>query len=151
MKSAVHWKPAATLPNPEPYRALLVHFPNGQVTKANFYEGAWVYGDGEPVGWPVLHWAELPKPPKSILPLNVHEDATHSWIEVPKCLLFRFGIADEISPYSYQRGDVAFLEEDEDALIFKNAANYLGLNLKFKTIKHRKAAPCRKYKSYQAF
>jgi hypothetical protein len=32
-------------------------------------------------------------------------DPGHGWLKVPKALLAQLGIADKISPYSYQRGE----------------------------------------------
>lgn len=50
-----------------------------------------------------------------------HSDAGHGWLEVAKSDLKLLGIEGEITPYSYQRGDKAFLEEDKDALTFHRA------------------------------
>ena len=47
-----------------------------------------------------------------------YEDASHGWLEVPKSLLKELGIADQISSYSYQSGDMAYLEEDADLSLF---------------------------------
>ncbi|MBU2766955.1 hypothetical protein HAP94_12290, partial [Acidithiobacillus ferrivorans] len=47
-----------------------------------------------------------------------HSDAGHGWLEVPKADLKVLGIDDQITPYSYQKGDKAYLEEDKDAHLF---------------------------------
>jgi hypothetical protein len=47
-----------------------------------------------------------------------HGDAGHSWIAVKISLLEKLNIATEVSPYSYMRGDTAYLEEDADATLF---------------------------------
>ena len=47
-----------------------------------------------------------------------YEDASHGWLEVPKSLLKELGIADQISSYSYQSGDMVYLEEDADLSLF---------------------------------
>ena len=49
-----------------------------------------------------------------------YEDASHGWLEVPKSLLKELGIADQISSYSYQSGDMVYLEEDADLSLFIN-------------------------------
>jgi hypothetical protein len=38
----------------------------------------------------------------------------HAWARFPKARLVKLGIADKITPYSYQNGTNAFLEEDCD-------------------------------------
>ena len=47
--------------------------------------------------------------------LTHHNDPGHGWVEVPVALLHELGIADQVTPFSYQRGDTAYLEEDVDA------------------------------------
>uniref|UniRef100_E6QCG2 DNA primase TraC n=1 Tax=mine drainage metagenome TaxID=410659 RepID=E6QCG2_9ZZZZ len=50
-----------------------------------------------------------------------HSDAGHGWLEVPKSDLKTLGIAGDITPYSYQKGNKAYLEEDKDATTFLTA------------------------------
>jgi hypothetical protein len=47
-----------------------------------------------------------------------YNDAGHGWLRVSKEELSRLGIAGFISPYSYQKGKYAYLEEDLDASTF---------------------------------
>ena len=47
--------------------------------------------------------------------LQVFADPGHAWARFPKARLVKLGIADKITPYSYMRGDYAYLEEDCDA------------------------------------
>ena len=47
-----------------------------------------------------------------------HSDASHGWLEVSRSDLQALGIEGEISIYSYQKGNLAFLEEDRDAHLF---------------------------------
>jgi hypothetical protein len=49
------------------------------------------------------------------------EDAGHGWMKVKKSELEELGIADKISSYSYEKGDYAYLEEDDDANKFIKA------------------------------
>lgn len=64
---------------------------------------------------------------KTIAKFNYYRDDGHGWIAVKKNILEKIGIADEISKYSYQRGKMAYLEEDCDASLFVNAfEQYLG-------------------------
>ena len=50
-----------------------------------------------------------------------YSDPGHGWVKVPVNLLHTLGIAGQISLYSYQRGDSAYLEEDCDASLFHRA------------------------------
>jgi len=50
-----------------------------------------------------------------------HTDPGHGWLEVPLGLLVELGIAEDITPYSYVRGSLVFLEEDCDAGVFIKA------------------------------
>jgi len=45
---------------------------------------------------------------------NFYADPGHGWMAVKKQQLAELGIAAQITPYSYQRGDTAYLEEDSD-------------------------------------
>ena len=49
------------------------------------------------------------------LKLKYYTDPGHGWVAVKKTLLFKLGIADKISHYSYMKGNTAYLEEDDDA------------------------------------
>lgn len=60
------------------------------------------------------------------LKLVFHTDAGHGWLKVNRADIDALGIAHQISPYSYQRGDAAFLEEDCDASLFMDAAKAAG-------------------------
>jgi len=55
-----------------------------------------------------------------------HEDPSHAWLEVSRSELNRLGILDQITSFSYQRGDAAFLEEDRDATTFAAAKQAVG-------------------------
>jgi len=46
--------------------------------------------------------------------ITIYSDAGHAWAKVKKQFLSKLGIDKEISHYSYQRGDYAYLEEDSD-------------------------------------
>ena len=50
-----------------------------------------------------------------------HIDSGHGWLEVPRKLLTELEIADDITPYSYQKGENVYLEEDCDAGTFIKA------------------------------
>ena len=47
--------------------------------------------------------------------LTYWQDPGHGWIEAPRALIERLGIAHAISRFSYQDGARCYLEEDCDA------------------------------------
>ena len=49
------------------------------------------------------------------------EDPGHGWLEVPRSELRELGILGSISPYSFQAGEMVYLEEDCDAPRFLDA------------------------------
>ena len=50
-----------------------------------------------------------------------HADAGHGWLQVRRQELTALGIAEKITPYSYQHLDNVYLEEDLDAGTFLQA------------------------------
>jgi hypothetical protein len=50
----------------------------------------------------------------------------HSWLEVPRILLIKLGIELKITPYSYQKGSMVYLEEDTDWGTFDKAMKDAG-------------------------
>jgi hypothetical protein len=54
-------------------------------------------------------------------------DPGHGWIEVPMNMIDQLGIRHKISPYSYRKGEFAYLEEDCDAGEFVNACKSQGI------------------------
>ena len=50
-----------------------------------------------------------------------YSDPSHGWVKVDRPILVSLGIIDKITPFSYQRGDFVYLEEDQDLSTFFNA------------------------------
>ena len=50
-----------------------------------------------------------------------YSDAGHGWVAVKRKELISLGLLNNISPYSYQRGQTVYLEEDRDAAVFFKA------------------------------
>lgn len=74
---------------------------------------------------------------KTHFSFNYYRDAGHGWVAVKRNILDIIGIADKISMYSYQRGKMAYLEEDCDASLFMNAfAEKFGKEPKLKIVDH---------------
>lgn len=61
--------------------------------------------------------------------LTFHADPSHGWLEVDRADLETLNIAHKISPYSYQKADRIFLEEDQDAGFYLQAAAASGWNI----------------------
>jgi hypothetical protein len=80
--------------------------------------------------------------------LQFFNDPGHGWLRVPRKILVQLGILDQISSYSYQRGDAVYLEEDCDASKFQAAANAAGLEVTFAD--HYSGRPSR-IRSYEGF
>ena len=62
--------------------------------------------------------------------LNFFSDDSHGWLEVPTMHLRALGIANDISQYSYRKGDNSYLEEDCDASIFLRKAEAEGIKVR---------------------
>ena len=80
---------------------------------------------------------------------NVYSDPGHAWAKVPKKVLKFLEISGEISSYSYERGDFAYLEEDCDLSIFVNACKNKGVVYKFREFYSDKSSKIRSYNSYK--
>jgi len=54
------------------------------------------------------------------------QDPSHGWVEVPIAELRRLNVAEQISPYSYRNGHLAYLEEDCDFSVWMEAKKAAG-------------------------
>lgn len=52
---------------------------------------------------------------------TVYADPGHSWTKIPRKILYTLGITHLITPYSYQKGEYVYLEEDCDMATFLDA------------------------------
>ena len=82
--------------------------------------------------------------------IKVFGDSGHAWARFPKARLVKLGIADKITPYSYQKGTNAFLEEDCDLSTLINTLQARGLKVKFEESYTNKRSKIRSYNSYHA-
>ena len=86
-----------------------------------------------------------------VIKITVFGDSGHAWARFPKSRLVKLGIADKITPYSYQNGANAFLEEDCDLSTLITALKARGYEIKFNTnYTTRRQCKIRGYCSYQA-
>jgi hypothetical protein len=80
---------------------------------------------------------------------TVYEDPAHAWMKVSKKELEELGIADKITGFSYQFGDYAYLEEDQDLTTFANAIEkQKGIKVEFDIKTTNKSSKVRTYPSY---
>jgi hypothetical protein len=82
--------------------------------------------------------------------IKVFGDSGHAWARFPKARLVKLGIADKITPYSYQNGVNAFLEEDCDLSTLMATLKDQGYTVKFDESFTNKSSKIRGYCSYQA-
>lgn len=81
---------------------------------------------------------------------DFYSDSGHGWLKVPKGLLSQFGIAEEISSFSYQRGNFAYLEEDCDVTTFCIAyKSRNGCTPKFRYHNTGRRSKIRSYETYR--
>ncbi len=78
---------------------------------------------------------------------TLHHDPGHGWLEVPMNELLAHGIAEKVSPFSYRKGDTAYLEEDCDAPLFLNALAQSGITYTIKE-EYEKNTPIRNFFHY---
>ena len=81
--------------------------------------------------------------------IKVFADPGHAWARFPKAKLVTLGIADKISPYSYQNGTNAFLEEDCDLSVLITALKDRGYEIKFNESHTNKQSKIRGYNTYR--
>lgn len=79
---------------------------------------------------------------------DVYSDPGHGWVKVRIAELKKLGIEDRITPYSYRRGDHAFLEEDCDAATFENALLANGVEPAYRHHVTDRRSKIRTYSSY---
>lgn len=82
------------------------------------------------------------------LTLNYFNDPGHGWVAVKRAKLIELGIADRISPYSYQRGATVYLEEDCDASLFLDTLNAAGHTYTLRYKHTDRNSPIRSYERY---
>lgn len=81
--------------------------------------------------------------------LRVFTDPGHGWASVKRALLSELGIADKISPYSYQRGDSVYLEEDCDLSLLVAALKARGDTVEWVESSTDRRSPIRSYERYR--
>jgi hypothetical protein len=78
-----------------------------------------------------------------------YADAGHGWLAVKEQELYDLGIYDQISLYSYSKGQTVYTEEDMDMYLFVKAyeAKY-GKKPEIKYVNHGDVSPIRSYQRF---
>lgn len=80
--------------------------------------------------------------------INFFSDYGHGWARVKRAELVKFGIENDISTYSYQRGEFAYLEEHRDLRVYIETLKKHGYTYKFKYYDTDKRSKIRGYSQY---
>ena len=79
----------------------------------------------------------------------VYSDPGHAWGKVKRMVLHNLGIANDITPYSYQRGEYVYLEEDCDLTTLCMALNQRNTRVKFVEKRTDRDSRIRSYERYK--
>lgn len=83
---------------------------------------------------------------------RVHSDPGHAWVKVPKTFLARI-IGEHwrsvFTPFSYERGEYVYLEEDEDASRFVHWCHTNSIEPVFKSASTGAATKYSRIRNYQ--
>jgi len=82
------------------------------------------------------------------LTLKYYQDPGHGWVRIAKDKLKELNIAHLISRYSYERNNVAFLEEDCDLGILFVTCDNQGIKIKLKDFHTNRQSKIRTYNHY---
>lgn len=81
--------------------------------------------------------------------VTVYSDPGHAWGKVKRMVLHNLGIANDITPYSYQRGEYVYLEEDCDLTTLCMALNQRNTRVKFVEKRTDRDSRIRSYERYK--
>jgi len=81
----------------------------------------------------------------------LHSDPGHAWLQVEREELQRLGIDQKISLFSYQNGNLVYLEEDCDLAVFVSAKNRHGEEFKINETRHHCRSKYSKVRSYACY
>ena len=79
----------------------------------------------------------------------IYSDPAHAWGKVKRQVLINLGIAELISPYSYQYKDNVYLEEDCDLSLLHDTLIKLDTNIKFVEKCSKTSSRIRSYDRYE--
>jgi hypothetical protein len=81
----------------------------------------------------------------------VYSDPGHAWGKVKRQVLNNLGIANKVSPYSYQLRDNVYLEEDCDLALLHDTLSKQDVRIKFVEKRTNRDSKIRSYERYASF
>ena len=81
--------------------------------------------------------------------IKFYADPGHGWGAVKRKVLFDLGIADKITPFSYQKGNTVYLEEDCDLSTLATALATKGVAIKYVEKHTNNRSPIRSYDCFR--
>lgn len=82
--------------------------------------------------------------------IKYYSDPGHGWGAVKRKVLVEYGLMDQISPYSYQKGGTVYLEEDCDLPKLLTALSAKGIWIEHIQKHTEGRSPIRSYPSFTA-
>jgi hypothetical protein len=79
---------------------------------------------------------------------DFYQDPGHGWLKVTRKEIYKLGIENDISPFSYQRGDYVYLEEDGDLSKFLAKKISIGESVERRDHHSNKSSKIRSYEDY---
>lgn len=64
--------------------------------------------------------------------INIYTDPGHGWARVKRAELAKLGVLDKVTPYSFERNDSVYLEEDCDLGLYVLALKARGHEIKYR-------------------
>lgn len=80
--------------------------------------------------------------------IKFYSDPGHGWGAVKRKVLVDLGIADKITPFSYQKGSTVYLEEDCDLSTLVTALATKGTTIKYIEKHTNNRSPIRSYECF---
>ena len=87
------------------------------------------------------------QPIKTVCPVY-YQDSGHGWLAVKREWLQTLGLEHQITPYSYQRGQTVYLEEDFDMANFLDCAKGAWWQVNYSSRHTDGRSPIRSYDPY---
>jgi hypothetical protein len=77
-----------------------------------------------------------------------HSDSQHGWLAVNRKKVQEIMGLENVTRFSYQKGNTVYLECDQDLTNFMNAVEKKGIELETKLGKHYESSPIRYYSPF---
>ena len=84
----------------------------------------------------------------AMIKLKYYTDPGHGWVAVKRKMLIENGVLNRITPFSYQKGDTVYLEEDCDASTLITVLATKGLVIQYVNKHTNNRSPIRNYEHF---